>query len=147
MKPPSLQQALTQVISGMLARNRSYFGAGGPGYYGVELGNLSSDGSEFDLTLTFKSGVRYCCIEHGCHIALYGSDQSCAGWFNKVRDGLKMAGIEGLSPMTVRNLHVIVEEGAISDGLPGNLCSQESRLEYDRGPFREIGQPGERTNS
>ena len=28
----------------MLARNRSYFGAGGPGYYGVEVGNLSSDG-------------------------------------------------------------------------------------------------------
>jgi hypothetical protein len=138
MQLPGLQQALTQVISEMLARNRSYFGAGGPGYYGVEVGNLSSDGSEFDLTLTFKSGVRYCCIEHGCHIALYGSNQSCAGWFKKVRDGLRMAGIENQPLMTVRNLHVVVEQGAISDGLPGHLHAQESRLEYDRGPFHEV---------
>jgi hypothetical protein len=140
MKPPSLQQALTQVISEMLARNRSYFGAGGPGYYGMEVGNLSSDGSEFDLTLTFKSGVRYCCIEHGCHIALRGSNESCAGWFKRVRDGLIMAGIGNLPPMTVGKLHVVVEKGAISDGLPDSLYSQESRLEYDRGPFHEVGQ-------
>jgi hypothetical protein len=58
MEPPSLQQALTQVISELMARNKSYFGAGGPGYYGVEVGNLSPDGSEFELTLTFKSGHR-----------------------------------------------------------------------------------------
>ena len=148
MKPPSLQQALNQVISQMLARNRSYFGAGGPGYYGAEVDNLSSDGSEFDLTLTFKTGVRYCCIEHGCHIALYGSNQSCAGWFKKVRDGLKMSGIENLPSMTVRKLHVVVEKGAISDGLPDNLYYQGSTLEYDIGPFHEVEQTnGERTNS
>jgi len=54
----------------MLAQNRSYFGAGGLGYYGVEVENLAPDGTEFDLMLTFKSGVRYCCIERGCHIPL-----------------------------------------------------------------------------
>jgi len=124
----------------MLARNRSYFGAGGPGYYGVEVDNLSSDGSEFDLILTFKSGVRYCCIEHGCHIPLYGSSESCAGWFNEVRDRLRMARIENLPPMTVRKLHVVVEKGAISDGLHHDPCPFKSRLEYDRGPFHEVGQ-------
>ena len=140
MQPASLADTLTQVISDMLARNRSYFGAGGPGYYGVEVENLSLDGFTFDLTLTFKSGVRYCCIEHGCHIALYGSSQSCAGWFKKVRDGLRMAGIDNLSPMTVRKLHVVVEQGAVCDGLHHNPCPFVSRLEYDRGPFHEVGQ-------
>jgi hypothetical protein len=48
MQPTILQQALTRVISEMLARNRSRFGDGGPGYYGVAVDNLSSDGSEFD---------------------------------------------------------------------------------------------------
>jgi hypothetical protein len=139
MKPPSLQQALTQVIAEMLALNRSYFGAGGPGYYGVEVDNLSSDGSEFDLTLTFKTGVRYCCIEHNCHISLYEGG-SCAGWFIKVRDRLRAAGIENLPPMTVRNLHVVVEKGAICDRLHDDPRPQDSRLEYDRGPFHEIEQ-------
>src|ERR1700722_17805196 len=117
MQPLSLHRALTRVIFEMLARNRSYFGAGGPGYYGVEVENLSSDGSEFDLNLTFKSGVRYCCIEHGCHIPLDGSSENCAHWFDEVRDRLMVAGIEDLPPMTIRKLHVVVEQGAISDDL------------------------------
>src|SRR5262245_35932438 len=104
MQPPSPQQAITQVISDMLARNRSDFGAGGPGYYGVEVDNLSSDGTEFDLHLTFKSRVRYCWIEHGCHIPLCGSSKNVAGWFQEVRDRLKEAGIDNLPPMTIRRL-------------------------------------------
>jgi hypothetical protein len=148
MDSASLQQALTQVIANLLARNRSYFGAGGPGYYGVEVENVSSDGSEFDFILTFKSGVRYCCVEHGCHIALYGSDKSCAGWFKKVRDGLKAAGVANLPPMTVRKLHVVVEKGTISDGLPNSLYTHDSKLEYGRGPFHEVEDTdGERPSS
>jgi hypothetical protein len=147
MDSASLRQALTRVIANLLARNRSYFGAGGPGYYGVEVENVSSDGSEFDFILTFRSGVRYCCVEHGCHIALYGSG-SCAGWFKEVRDGLKAAGIENLPPMTVRKLHVVVEIGTISDGLPNILYTHERKLEYDRGPFHEVEDAdGERPSS
>lgn len=122
---------LQQVISEMLARNRSYFGAGGPGYYGVEVDNLSPDGSEFDLTLTFKAGVRYCCIEHGCHIPLHN------GWLKKVRERLRATGIEDVPPITHRKLHVVVEQGAIVDDLNHNPCSHESRQEYDEGPFHE----------
>jgi hypothetical protein len=138
MQPPSPQQALTQIIAEMLARNTSYFGTGGAGYYGVEVENLSSHGSEFDLTLTFKSGVRYCCIEYGCHIPLYGSGDKCAGWFREVRDRLRMAGVKNLPPMTIRKLHVVVEQGVISDDLRHNPCSHESRMEYEEGPFHEF---------
>ncbi len=139
MQPPSLQQALTQVISDMLARNRSYFGAGGPGYYGVKVDNLSSDGTEFDLNLTFKSGVRYCCIEHGWHVPLYDSSKNYASWFETIRNWLKEAGLEDVPPMTIRRLHVVVEEGAICDGLQHDPRPHESRLEYDLRPFNEIG--------
>jgi hypothetical protein len=130
---PMATVLLQQVISEMLARNRSYFGAGGPGYYGVEVEELSPDGTEFDLTLTFKTGVRYCCIEPGCHIPFHN------GWLTKVRDRLRAAGIEDVPPMTIRKLHVVVEQGAIVDDLNHNPCQQESRQEYDAGPFREVG--------
>jgi hypothetical protein len=144
MQPPSLQQGLTQVISDMLARNRSYFGAGGSGYYGVRVDNLASDGAEFDLNLTFKSGVRYCCIEHGCHVPLYGSSRNDAGWFKEMRVRLKEAGIENVPRMTIKRLHVVVEAGAMSDGLRHDPCLHESRLEYDLGPFHEIGEAEEK---
>jgi len=122
---------LQQVISDMLARNRSYFGAGGLGYYGVEVDNVSQDGTEFDLTLTFKTGVRYCCIERGCHIPLHN------GWLTKVREELRAAGIEDMPLMTIRKLHVVVEQGAVVDDLNHNPCPHGSRQEYDRGPFHE----------
>lgn len=96
MQPSNLQQSLTQVISEMLAGNRSHFGAVGPGHYGVEVDNLVSDGAEFDLNLTFKSGVSYCCIELGCHIPLHSSCPNDAQCFSEVRDRLKKAGIENL---------------------------------------------------
>jgi hypothetical protein len=124
---------LQQVIADMLARNRSYFGAGGPGYHGAEVEKLSPDGSEFGLILTFKSGVRYCCIEHGCHIGLFRS-----GWFQEVRDRLRAAGIDDVPPMTIRRLHVVVESGAIVDEGRHGPCRQEGRAEYDEGPFHEL---------
>ena len=136
MPLPILQQALTRAISDMLADSRFYFGNSGPGYFGVEVSNLSPDGSRFDLTLTFKSGYRYCCIEWGCHLALYSS-----GWFREVKDRLAAAGITNVPPMTVRNLHVVVEKGTISDGVGNVPGPHESRLEYDEGPFHEVGDP------
>jgi hypothetical protein len=78
-------------------------------------------------------------MDHNCHIALYEGG-SCAAWFKELRDGLTLAGLDNVPPMTIR-LHVVVEKGAIRDGLPGSLHVQESRLEYDRGPFHEADQP------
>jgi hypothetical protein len=136
MPPLNLQQALVQVIDDMLAECGFYFGPSAPGYFGLEVSNLSSDGSEFDLTLTLKAGVRYCCVEWGCHLGLYDSE-----WFRKVKDRLKAKGFASLPPMTVRNLHVLVEKGAITDA-PGNANiprPYDSDWEYDVGPFREAG--------
>ena len=39
---PNLDQALAQIISDMMTQNRSYFGAGGPGYYGVEVNGVGT---------------------------------------------------------------------------------------------------------
>jgi hypothetical protein len=135
-----LQQVLTQVISEMMARNRSHFGAGGPGYYGVQVDDISQDGSKFNLILTFKSGLRYCCMEHGCHIPLYGSNTD-AGWFDEVRERLRIAGIKNLPPLAVRKLHVVVEQGAFSGNDPDSSYCYESRLEYSCGPFQEAERP------
>jgi hypothetical protein len=151
MNRPGLQQALTLVISEILARNRSYFGAGGPGYYGVEVDNLSSDGSKFDLDLTFKSGVRYCCVEYGCHIPLHGSGKSFADWFNEVRERLSAAGFVNLPPITVKKLHVVAEKGVMcggNDSQGHDSRTLDNRLEFDYGPFCEVVQPdGEPTYS
>jgi hypothetical protein len=91
MPLPDVQQALAQFISDMLAEGRFYFGPSGPGYFGLEVRNVSANGSEFDLALTFKAGVRYCCIEWGCHIELYSSR-----WFQAVKDRLRAIGVTNL---------------------------------------------------
>jgi hypothetical protein len=131
-----LQEALTQVISEMLARNRPYFGGGGPGYYGVEVTNLSSDGCDFDLTLTFKAGVRYCCFQALCHVPLNPSSKNA--WFGKIRERLKATGNENVPTMTIRRLHVVVEQGAISVVGPRDKpYRHECRTEHDEGPFKE----------
>jgi hypothetical protein len=64
-----MEQRLTAAFTEFLARNRS---AGGrPDHYGVCVDGAAEDGSAFDLTLTFRSGERYCCAEPGCHLGLY----------------------------------------------------------------------------
>jgi hypothetical protein len=140
MHPSGFGQAFVRVVSELLARNRSYFGAGGPGYYGVEVDNLSIDGAEFDLCLTFKSGVRYCCLEPGCHLPLSRSTESRAAWFREVRSRLAAAGVESPPPMTIRTLRVVAETGAIFDDPSKNQCPLERDLEYNEGPFHEDGQ-------
>lgn len=138
MEPTDLRGALQQAIRALFARNRSHFGAGGPEYYGVEVLNVSDDGSQFDLALTFKTGTRYCCMELGCHLpfALHGANK--AKWIKRFRQLMTNRGYAELGPITINNVHVIVEEGAIVDIVPNQPKVNERRSVYDSGPFREI---------
>ena len=141
MKPTDLQKALTQVIADLLAKNKPKHRSGHTDYYGLEVKNISPNGSVFELNLSLKKGVSYCCIEQGCHISLDEADENNANWFRQVRDGLKVAGIETLSPMIVSKLHVIVEKGVICDSPDGEPYTHESKTEYDCGPFYEVQMP------
>jgi hypothetical protein len=139
MELPHFHRALTFAISDMLALNRSYFGSGGPGYYGVRLDIITLDELEFDLKVIFRSGVRYCCYEAGCHFP-FALKSSSPGWFQGLRNRLTAAGIENPPPMTIQRLVVVVEAGAIMDCLPRMPAIQARKLQYECGPFPEAGE-------
>jgi hypothetical protein len=125
-----VKAALDRAFRDLLARNRSYFGAGGPDYYGVRVENVSEDGSVFDLVLTFKAGVEYCCIESGCHFGYYSRDT-----WAQLRRPLGRHGLGAVPPLTIRKLRCIVEPGAMTE-VPGRRPCDA--MEYEQGPFHEI---------
>jgi len=132
-------EALNKVVSCMLAENRSYFGSGGPEYYGVQISelSLSSHCCEFCLTCTFKSGVRYCCLEPGCHFGLVLVSKRDA-WFARVRGGLIAEGVSDVPPMNIWRLTVIAEAGAIYDGGDHIPCELDRRFESQFEKIHEV---------
>jgi hypothetical protein len=126
-----LPRRLTQLFVAQFARNTPYFGGGGPGYYGVRLENIASDGSEFELILTFRSGVRYCCVELGCHCGI----RSPRYW-SGLRKEMDTHGLGELPLPTIGIVRVVVEEGALIDlgGIPRN----HKAMEYEEGPFSPV---------
>jgi hypothetical protein len=123
-----LHRLLTQVFVDQFARNTPHFGGGGPGYYGVRLEHMASDGSEFDLVLTFRSGVRYCCIELGCHCGIRGPR-----YWSGLRKELDAYGLSELPLPTIRIVRVVVEEGALID--LGGVPRSHRAWEHEEGPF------------
>jgi hypothetical protein len=126
-----LPRRLTQVFVDQFAQNTPHFGGGGPGYYGVRLENIASDGSEFDLVLTFRSGVRYCCIELGCHCGI----RSPRYW-SGLRKQLDAHGLCELPLPTIRSVRVVVEQGALID--LGGVPRGDKSWEYEEGPFAPV---------
>jgi hypothetical protein len=112
------------------ARNTPYFGGGGPGYYGVRLEDIAPDGSELDLVLTFRSGERYCCVELGCHCDLRG-----AWYWSELRDEMGAHGLGGFPLPKVRNVRVVVEEGAFFDPGGARAPLKSEGFAYADGPF------------
>ena len=129
---------LDQTFNDLFARNTSYFGGGKPGYYGVRVENLVPDGSELELVLTFRSGVRYCCPELGCHC-----DFRSVGFWSRLRDGMDARGLVSLPLPRIRTVRVVVEDGAIFD--PGGLRVPLSRVGYvyEDGLFSPVIEPDE----
>jgi hypothetical protein len=128
---------MTAAVIELLADNAG--AAGNRDYYGVSIDEMAPDGSEFDLTLTFKAGNRYCCPELGCHLAYSEVD-----WWRRLRDIMREHGLAHTPPMTIRKLRVVVEPGAClecrTDFGRGKLRSEESEgFTYETGPFAESG--------
>lgn len=139
MERIDVRSALQQVMCALFARNRLYFGAGGPDYYGVEVVNVADDGAHFDLVLTFKSGTHYCCVELGCHFGFaVGGNRKPQKWIHRFRQLMKDRGYAKLGPITINKVHVIVEEGVVCEATKHLTPPNPRRYEYDDGPFFEV---------
>jgi hypothetical protein len=104
--------------------------AGSRPAYGITVSQVSAGGREFWLTLTFRSGRRYCCESPHCHLGLlFGSD------FDRLRACFREAGVEVPRPMRI-HLRVVYEGGALFAVSPG-----DARPEYQ--PVRAHGQTAE----
>jgi hypothetical protein len=128
-----VQDRLAAAFAEFLARNR---GAGGRrDYYGVRVDEVADDASRFDLTLVFKSGVRYCCAEPGCHTGFGLRD---SGSWRRMRKILERDARVGIPPMTINRLRGIVEQGALLECLLAFGMPLESQgYTYEVGPFYE----------
>jgi hypothetical protein len=129
---PGMHQQLATVFIEYFATNRA---AGGRrDYYGVQVDGVADDGSELELTLTFKSGERYCCAESGCHTGFQWSES-----WRRLRTLFGRHGLAELPPVTIRRLRGVVERGALlrcnlAFGLPED---DREGYTYQSGPYHE----------
>ena len=123
---------LVATINQYFARNPA--ARGRPGYYGVRVDNVAEDCSEFDLTLTFKSGERYCCAEPGCHTGF----QALECW-PELREVFGSHGLAAVPPVTIRRLTGVVERGArLRCYLKAGRSDVVSQgYTYEAGPYQE----------
>ena len=68
---------------------------------------VSSDWSVISLTMTLRSGTRYCCGALGCHIGLLFSED-----YHRLREHLTATGFPVGKPMTLR-VRWVVECGVL----------------------------------
>ncbi len=125
-----LHERLTRAFIDVFAANVPFFGGGGPRHYGVRLENISIEGSQLDLILTFRSAVRYCCFEFACHFAHYGT----RGW-SRLRDAMDRHGLNGLPLPVIRKVRAVIEPGAVATPSPQGPAFRMEGSEYEAGPF------------
>ena len=123
----------------LLAYNRGVDGR--PVDYGLRVDAATADASEFELTLTFKAGVCYCCAELGCHM-----DYWDAGWWRRLRRVMRSRGLAPPAPLVVRRLRTVAEPGTrlacLTDFGRGKRRSDASRgFTAEAGPFVEVVDP------
>lgn len=123
---------MTEVFADRLAQNELYFGGGGPGYYGLDVENVAPDGSRCDLILTFRSGVRYCCIQFGCHLG----DIDAPEYWSSLREAMDRHGLGPIPLPILRRVRVVVEEGALVD--VGDRVRPSKAIGYEEGPFHPV---------
>jgi len=132
---PELQGAVQSAILECFATNAG--AEGRADYYGIHVSNLgvSPSSIQFDLTLTFRKGERYCCFEDGCHHGLFGRKR-----WNVLRQVLERQGKTDLPPLSVSKFHGRVEQGAIASYggmLTRGLEVVKEGYEYATGPYLE----------
>ncbi len=122
-------ERFTKAFVAYLAGNKGPEGE--PAEYGISATGDESTGA-IELTLVFKSGVRYCCSEWGCHIGV-----PRAGRWDELRRCLSASGLE-FPPKITLHLRVVVEQGAVIVCVPSVVSD---RQEYEE-TLREGVQTG-----
>ncbi len=122
---------ISSVFEALLAKNKGPV-SGSPGarespIYGV---SASIEGGGIDLTLTFRTGCAYCCMEWGCHLGAYETR-----WWNSLRQELVDRGIRGPGRLELR-LTVVVEEGALFFDFSRRVSLDCVRGEYQLRPAK-----------
>jgi hypothetical protein len=113
----------------------SKYAPGREDYYDFEVRNLSTDGTAFELRVTFKRNERYCCMEPGCHFGFWTAEH-----WQRTRAELARVGLAALPPLTIRKLCAHVEKDALFFGLRfrGDTSVHPSdERSYEVGPFCE----------
>ncbi len=91
--------------------------------YGLSATGLSADGRTLALTLTFRSGHRYCCLEPSCHFGLHHRTQ-----WERLRACLGERGMVLGAPARII-LHCVWERGALFAKDPGVAAPEYIPLE------------------
>ena len=91
---------LTDVFAEFFASNRGPDGLCPD--YGIRAAADSQQTHDVELTVTFKTGSRYCCGEAGCHFS--------RDW-SRLRNIAAQSGITLGSPLTIR-FHGVIEAGS-----------------------------------
>lgn len=99
MSPVTLRK-ITKAFRGFLNRKQ-------PRSFRVHVTKASKDGKVFFVTMTLRSGFRFCCGEPGCHVGLHRHED-----FDRLREQFKAAGVEAGHPLTV-HVRWIVEDGVL----------------------------------
>jgi hypothetical protein len=135
-----LDERLALAFADLFAADRGRFrdgeSWGGPGYFGVQVASATVDGSEVELVVTFRAGVRYCCFESACHFAYYDEH----GW-RRLRECLDRHGLGHLPLPVIRSFRGIIEPGAVAQpGMVGTpeACFVWEGSEYWAGPWHPI---------
>lgn len=135
----SLPGRLARAFAALYARNRPYFGGGGPGYYGVGLEDVDPGGTELDLVVTFRAGEKYCCSQLGCHSHFRGAQP-----WSRLREEMDAQGLGEFPLPRIRKVRVVIEPGAVFDAGGRRFPPIESKGSiYEDGPFALVLGPDE----
>jgi hypothetical protein len=131
-----LTRAFAEIFAEKYTRFRDGVVSGGPGYYGVRAVALTEDGSDAELTITFRAGVRYCCFVSACHCAYYRER-----WWSHLRECMDRHGLGHLPLPVIRSFRGIIEHGAVMQpGMVDNpeTCFVSEGAQYAKGPWQPI---------
>ena len=118
-------EQITDAIRSMLTSNRGPDGQ--PAVYRVAAHGYEPSAGSFELSLGFRAGETYCCIESGCHFGFFDGK-----WFRRLADGLSSTGWSQPPPSRIRVVTVEVEQGVVLTVVPEEV---EKPRSYEIGPF------------
>src|SRR5262245_53842213 len=129
--PERLTRAFVDLFASNVFTDWKDYKGGGPGYYGIRIENVATDGSELDLVLTLLSGKRYCCFEFVDHFAHYREDS-----WSRLRECMDRHGLQDLPLPVIRRVQAVIEKGTVMAPSPRMLIAISDGSEYQTGPIK-----------